>query len=113
MEKDTKFKSAREEDAVSIGQRDKDVGNKTISAQEGSMLMGPEHPFFEGNSSDLAALNSSILPPGAVPAGARFDPITGGTFLPQRQIQQKHKPIKYPSGDPDPDDLLPPNILFS
>lgn len=44
----------------------------------GGMIVGPDHPMFyrpEGQSPWIPSGNGR-LPPGAVPPGARFDPIT-------------------------------------
>lgn len=40
---------------------------------------------------------------GAVPPGARFDPIT-----PVGPYRGEHGEVIYPSGEPDPDELPPP-----
>ncbi|KAJ8330350.1 hypothetical protein QVD99_007695 [Batrachochytrium dendrobatidis] len=75
----------------------------------GGMIVGPDHPMFNNPVNPLySAGGSPGFPPGAVPPGARFDPV--GPFG-QRPNRYGGFPNRQPgqfSGDPDNDDLLPP-----
>ncbi len=62
------------------------------------MIMDFDHPLFDRRVVDRRSSDTQLPD---VPLGARFDPIVGGTVPPK-----KNKPV--PSGDPDPDELLPP-----
>jgi proteasome inhibitor subunit 1 (PI31) len=42
------------------------------------MLVGPNHPMFGVPQPGPMGSDGLRLPPGAVPPGARFDPIMGG-----------------------------------
>ena len=71
--------------------------------------MNPLYPQFPG---------PELLPPGAVPPGARFDPISpfnGITRPPLRpgQMPPPNRPLPR-SGEPDFDELTPPgyNDMF-
>ena len=72
----------------------------------GGMHVGPNHPMFR----DRFAPNTG-LPPGAVPPGARFDPIYpagGAPFNPDREPDVGGaRPQTFP-GEPDWDELAPP-----
>lgn len=85
----------------------------------GGMIVGPNHPMFRDRFAHPSAQN---LPPGAVPPGARFDPIhpsdpsfPGGMQGPRFNPDvggpnpQPRAP-GHPSGDPDWDDLAPPTF---
>ncbi|KAG1474926.1 hypothetical protein G6F56_000038 [Rhizopus delemar] len=69
----------------------------------GGMHVGPNHPIFGtgGYQDPFGTSGRENLPRGAVPPGARFDPITppGLRFNPRR----------HPGGDPDNDELFPPD----
>ena len=43
---------------------------------EGGMIVTPEHPMFQNQDSRVGDSRPTQMPPGAVPPGARFDPIT-------------------------------------
>ncbi|KAJ2160322.1 hypothetical protein GGF46_002368 [Coemansia sp. RSA 552] len=100
---------------LSVGSSDLDpLGSiRGGPGEGGGMLMGPGHPAFgqgDFDDSDPDPLaGPQRLPPGAVPPGARFDPISpfrpppppGGRAPPRGQ-----GPL---SGDPDPDAGMPPN----
>ncbi|TKY85338.1 hypothetical protein EX895_005500 [Sporisorium graminicola] len=74
----------------------------------GGMFVGPNHPMFR----DRFPTNTG-LPPGAVPPGARFDPIYPagtGPFHPENPDVGGARPQNFPygSGEPDWDELAPP-----
>ncbi|KAJ2348607.1 hypothetical protein IWW50_005109, partial [Coemansia erecta] len=84
----------------------------------GGMFVGPNHPMFrQGGGSGLGSdplRGPDTLPPGAVPPGARFDPITplgpnppGG--LPRGGLPRGGGGAGPFSGEPDPDNAQPPN----
>lgn len=65
------------------------------------MIVGPDHPMFNPSAgmrpAEYFGPGGVRLPPGAVPPGARFDPIVGGPLAgvpPQRP--------RMPSGGPRP-----------
>ncbi|KAJ1981568.1 hypothetical protein H4R35_000662 [Dimargaris xerosporica] len=108
--------------SVQVGDADKDplgAWRDPSAAEGGGMLMGPGHPAFRVSEpadtprSDAPFARPTRLPPGAVPPGARFDPI--GPFdpsagpapggVPRRPRPQQPTPW---SGDPDNDELPPP-----
>ncbi|WFD04981.1 hypothetical protein MVES1_000306 [Malassezia vespertilionis] len=65
-------------------------------ARGDGMLMGPDHPIFHDRlrGPPLGPWGGDgFLPPGAVPPGARFDPVA---------------PAQRPTGNPDWDELRPP-----
>ncbi|KAJ2146404.1 hypothetical protein IW136_000591 [Coemansia sp. RSA 678] len=87
--------------------------------QGGGMLVGPDHPMFrQGGSSGRGTGplgGPERLPPGAVPPGARFDPISplgqmprGG--LPRGSGNGGAGPF---SGEPDPDNCQPPDASWN
>jgi len=94
-----------------------DIG-RGIPSRGGGMLVGPDHPMFgqRGPSrGDEIFGGPQNLPRGAVPPGARFDPI--GPFGPQplpRPGQPRGRGRNFPSGGPDNDELPPPgyNDMF-
>ncbi|KAJ1943909.1 hypothetical protein FBU59_002761 [Linderina macrospora] len=74
---------------LEIGRSDLDpLGGRLNDPASGGMFVGPGHSIFGGNQSreDRIPAGPSFLPPGAVPAGARFDPISpfGDTPRPAR-----------------------------
>ncbi|RKP13281.1 hypothetical protein BJ684DRAFT_20210 [Piptocephalis cylindrospora] len=88
----------------------------------GGMLVGPNHPMFFGGGTEpesgptqpFSGEGVVRLPPGAVPPGARFDPISPlnppSTHRPGRgrgygRGSGESRPF---SGDPDNDELPPP-----
>lgn len=86
----------------------------------GGMFVGPDHPMFAGRGGQPGGGfrpegGDGRLPGGAVPPGARFDPImperggVGGIGGRGRGRGQGH-----PSGEPDPDHEVPPgyNDMF-
>lgn len=87
----------------------------------GGMIVGPNHPMFRDRFAQPHP--SQGLPPGAVPPGARFDPIHpagdpnfpgGGRFGPDvggpNPQPGRGGRFGQPSGDPDWDDLAPPGF---
>ncbi|KAK0537875.1 hypothetical protein OC842_001475 [Tilletia horrida] len=83
--------------------------------QGGGMIVGPDHPLFRDRfgPGDGRGGNGGTggLPAGAVPPGARFDPI--GPFGPGPGVGPGSGPRRPPrggplGGDPDWDDLPPP-----
>ncbi|KAJ3373130.1 hypothetical protein GGF31_001118 [Allomyces arbusculus] len=87
----------------------------------GGSIMGPGHPLFAGPSGSGGGPwgGDRFLPPGAVPPGARFDPIGPqvppgggpGGFRPpfQGAGRGRGRGSAGPfSGEPDPDELPPP-----
>ncbi|KAJ2841619.1 hypothetical protein IWW36_006200 [Coemansia brasiliensis] len=92
--------------------------------QGGGMIVGPNHPMFRhgGNGSgfDTDPLHGpQRLPPGAVPPGARFDPIVPHGQAPRGGHPRGGLPRGPPgrggnssgpfSGEPDPDSTAPPD----
>ncbi|KAJ2490563.1 hypothetical protein IWW37_003024 [Coemansia sp. RSA 2050] len=92
----------------------------------GGMVVGPGHPMFRqgghGGGDDVGRPGTfggpQALPPGAVPAGARFDPIGpfGQMPGPARPLGRQGPPPRGSggpgrlfSGEPDPDAGEPPN----
>ena len=80
----------------------------------GGMFVGPDHPMFRNRFPPSASPNQG-LPPGAVPPGARFDPIYPSGAGPSGRFDpfHPHSPDvggarPQPSGDPDWDELAPP-----
>lgn len=74
----------------------------------GGMLVGPDDPLFRGRFP--SGPSGTGLPPGAVPPGARFDPIfPGGQRFPQGPGGPGRGFPRPPlGGDPDFDDFPPP-----
>ena len=110
-------------DLDAITNRPKDFS----SVEESGMLMGPGHPFFSrprqsaeeerwrignGGGSNNGRLGSQFLPPGAVPPGARFDPIyPAGSVRPKNERDWTELGSRLEvSGDPDPDEMQPPGM---
>ncbi|KAJ2779753.1 hypothetical protein H4R18_003824 [Coemansia javaensis] len=91
----------------SVGRDDLDpLGLTRPGLGEGGMLVGPGHPMFQPGGLPLGPSSSGgpqPLPPGAVPPGARFDPITP-QGAPGRRGGGRHF-----GGEPDPDALQPPH----
>ncbi|KAJ2508922.1 hypothetical protein IWW47_000349 [Coemansia sp. RSA 2052] len=88
----------------------------------GGMVVGPGHPMFrqggddDGNGRPGPFGGPQALPPGAVPPGARFDPIgpfgpRPGPPRPQGGLPGRGGggPGRLFSGEPDPDAAEPPN----
>ncbi|CBQ73760.1 conserved hypothetical protein [Sporisorium reilianum SRZ2] len=74
----------------------------------GGMFVGPNHPMFRNRFPP-----NTGLPPGAVPPGARFDPIYPegtGPFHPENPDVGGARPQgpRFGSGEPDWDELAPP-----
>ncbi|KAI3620674.1 hypothetical protein CBS9595_002641 [Malassezia furfur] len=74
------------------------------------MVVGPSHPLFQERSRNRNDETGpwggdGFLPPGAVPPGARFDPV--GPFAGNTPRFPRGGP-RGPSGNPDWDDLPPP-----
>ncbi|CAG8613372.1 10592_t:CDS:2 [Diversispora eburnea] len=78
----------------------------------GGMLMGPDHPIFDrrGNSHDNNDIygGPQTLPRGAVPPGARFDPIGPFSSQPQPRRGSRRGGRGYIGDEPDNDELPPP-----
>ncbi|CDR88577.1 uncharacterized protein SPSC_04404 [Sporisorium scitamineum] len=71
----------------------------------GGMFVGPNHPMFRNRFPP-----NTGLPPGAVPPGARFDPIYpdgAGPFNPENPDVGGARPQNF-GGEPDWDELAPP-----
>ncbi|KAI8138179.1 PI31 proteasome regulator N-terminal-domain-containing protein [Fennellomyces sp. T-0311] len=89
----------------SVGRSDLEpMGGLRMPGDGGGMFVGPSHPMFGGRHEDDAR-----LPRGAVPPGARFDPI--GPFMPdpRRGRGRGGAGAGRFSGEPDNDELPPPN----
>lgn len=77
---------------------------------ESGMVIGPDHPIFGPRRPNSSERPSSIqhdprfLPAGAIPPGAKFDPIY--PIAPRTRVDDFNK--SFPSGDPDPDEMKPP-----
>ncbi|KAJ1962729.1 hypothetical protein GGI12_002476 [Dipsacomyces acuminosporus] len=115
---------------ASIGRDDVDpIGRLVVippsGADEGGggMVVGPGHPMFrrggdggDGFDPEIPG-NPQALPPGAVPPGARFDPIGpfGQMPGPARggRRDQGSGPSRFFSGDPDPGLGGPPNSSWN
>ncbi|KAJ1952345.1 hypothetical protein EC988_003608 [Linderina pennispora] len=74
---------------LEIGRNDLEpLGGRLSDPASGGMVVGPGHSMFRGEQSreERIPAGPSFLPPGAVPAGARFDPIGpfGGASEPAR-----------------------------
>ncbi|KAI9498870.1 PI31 proteasome regulator N-terminal-domain-containing protein [Zychaea mexicana] len=107
-------------DPFNVGRSDLEPmgGGLRMPGDGGGMFVGPHHPMFGGvadNSPDAR------LPPGAAPPGARFDPI--GPFMPDprrggagglgrsgRGGGRGRGGVGRFSGEPDNDELPPPNF---
>ncbi|KAG9288725.1 hypothetical protein G9A89_004344 [Geosiphon pyriformis] len=87
----------------------------------GGMYVGPDHPIFGPRGSGGIYGGPQPLPRGAVPPGARFDPI--GPFdpfgnplgpIPGQPQRGGFGPRQFSSGEPDNDELPPPgyNDMF-
>ncbi|ORX70029.1 hypothetical protein DL89DRAFT_151148 [Linderina pennispora] len=118
---------------LEIGRNDLEpLGGRLGDPASGGMVVGPGHSMFRGEQSreERIPAGPSFLPPGAVPAGARFDPIGpfGGASGPARPGGRFGGGARGGfgggfgdgfgsggssggafSGDPDPDIDLPPN----
>ncbi|EPZ35255.1 Proteasome Inhibitor PI31 domain-containing protein [Rozella allomycis CSF55] len=88
-----------------IGSNDLDpMGPFRAPSAGGGMYVGPNHPMF----TDPAFPPNPALPFGAVPPGARFDPISPIDPLTGRPARPNLRPRgPFSSGEPDPD-LFPP-----
>lgn len=91
-------------------------GASDAGSEGGGMVVGPGHPLFRcefdtrGAEDDSEFRDPSILPPGAVPPGARFDPIGPFGQMPGPGHPQRGRgrgrgggPDRFFSGEPDPD----------
>ena len=81
-----------------------------LASQGDGMVVGPSHPLFQERTRDRSEElgpwgGDGFLPPGAVPPGARFDPV--GPFADSAPRFPRGGP-RGPSGNPDWDDLPPP-----
>ncbi|KAJ2780318.1 hypothetical protein GGI15_003577 [Coemansia interrupta] len=101
-----------------IGSSDLDPLGRGAGGEGGGMVVGPGHPMFRRGYSPGAPLGDGGrpmgLPQGAVPPGARFDPIGpfGGVPGPARPGGRGGPAgpggSGLFSGDPDPDAMQPP-----
>ncbi|KAJ2747844.1 hypothetical protein GGI20_000139 [Coemansia sp. BCRC 34301] len=94
-------------------------------SEGGGMVVGPGHPMFrQGGDNDSGRPGvfggPQALPPGAVPPGARFDPIgpfgqMPGPARPQGGLPGRGGggPGRLFSGEPDPDAAEPPNSSWN
>ncbi|KAJ1733221.1 hypothetical protein LPJ61_001669 [Coemansia biformis] len=89
----------------SVGRGDLDPLDLTRGDfDEAGMLFGPGHPMFRQGGPPSS---QNILPPGAVPPGARFDPIAPP--LPGRGRGRD----RFASGEPNPDAAGPPDSSWN
>ncbi|KAJ2079971.1 hypothetical protein H4R24_003406 [Coemansia sp. RSA 988] len=112
--------------ATSVGRDDLDpLGLTRGDFGEGGMLVGPGHPMFTqggdgtGNGSGLPG-NAPLLPRGAVPPGARFDPIVPPGAMPPGPGRGRGSGRgdgasgnRFFSGDPNPDAGGPPDSSWN
>ncbi|KAI9265274.1 PI31 proteasome regulator N-terminal-domain-containing protein [Phascolomyces articulosus] len=98
-------------DRFNVGRSDLEPmgGGLRMPGSGGGMFVGPNHPMFGHPNPD------SNLPPGAVPPGARFDPI--GPVMPGRggglgrgTGRGRGGMSGRFAGEPDNDELPPPNF---
>ncbi|KAI7851912.1 PI31 proteasome regulator N-terminal-domain-containing protein [Circinella umbellata] len=99
-------------DRFNVGRSDLEPmgGGLRMPGSGGGMFVGPNHPMFGHQSPDSVG-----LPQGAVPPGARFDPI--GPVMPGagrggrgRGNGRGRGGVGRFSGEPDNDELPPPNF---
>ena len=102
-----------------IGDQDLDpLGIMQPPRPGGGMYAGPDHPMFGREGGVGQGGGNGILPPGAVPPGARFDPITpfgeGSGNVPLRPGPRRDPygggVLPFGTGEPDNDDFYPPGI---
>lgn len=84
----------------------------------GGMTVGPDHPMFGGHGGinpSNPAMPQHRFPPGSIPPGARFDPVSpfgpqsGPAFPGRGNGRGNGRGSNMPfSGDPDNDELMPP-----
>jgi len=74
----------------------------------GGMIFGPNHPGFYEPLQQQDVHSQGFLPHGAVPPGARFDPIS--PIGPSVYRPSSNRPPDFYSGEPDSDELLPPGM---
>lgn len=82
------------------------------------MYVGPDHPMFQRPGypePPFAGPGYGRLPPGAVPPGARFDPIMPNNPLAIRPRGRGRPPFRYFKfikfrGEPDYDEFGPPGF---
>jgi hypothetical protein len=94
------------------------IGNGSVRSTGGGMYVGPDHPMFnEPPNPFFGSVGPERFPPGAVPPGARFDPVMpfgpgSQPLRPQGRIQPQfpHSRNLPFSGDPDFDELKPPGF---
>ncbi|KAJ2380378.1 hypothetical protein GGI05_006326 [Coemansia sp. RSA 2603] len=101
-----------------IGSSDLDPLGRGAGSEGGGMVVGPGHPMFRRGFAPGAPLGddgrSMGLPQGAVPPGARFDPIGPFGGVPGSARPGGRGGPAGPggsglfSGDPDPDAMQPP-----
>jgi len=97
------------------GNFDLDPFNSMGPSGGGGLIMGPNNPIFNniGGDNDLESGGfyggPSFLPPGAVPDGARFDPIGPfGNQSSRRNFNNRNKNNRFNSYEPDNDIFFPP-----
>ena len=76
----------------------------------GGMIVGPDHPMFNNPGSSMPGMGRGGLrfPTGAVPPGARFDPVN--PFDPMGPATRGRGQRPPFSGDPDNDEFMPPGM---
>ncbi|KAJ1647639.1 hypothetical protein J3B02_002205 [Coemansia erecta] len=105
---------------TSVGGNDLDPFGSMREGDGGGMVVGPDHPMFrrgyapESPSGD----GPQRLPAGAVPPGARFDPISPfgdrpGPVRPSGGRGPGAGGRGFFSGEPDPDNMGPPNSSWN
>ncbi|KAJ1724445.1 hypothetical protein LPJ53_001286 [Coemansia erecta] len=113
------YDGARRWPVEDIGSSDLDPLGRGAGGEGGGMAVGPGHPMFRRGFAPGAPLGDggrpAGLPQGAVPPGARFDPIGpfGGVPGPARPGGRGGPAgpggSGLFSGDPDPDAMQPPS----
>jgi len=103
------------DDLDPLGGRDFDPLGRIMAPQRGGgMIVGPDHPMFDRRrfeGSNQPGVSGPFLPPGAVPPGARFDPI-GPFGASPLDLRRGNNGGRYFSGEPNPDHTHPPGPYF-
>ncbi|KAJ1814517.1 hypothetical protein LPJ75_002739 [Coemansia sp. RSA 2598] len=106
---------------TSVGSGDLDPFGSMREGDGGGMVVGPDHPMFRrGYAPESPSGDGQLrLPRGAVPPGARFDPISpfgdrpGGPVRPSGGRGPGTGGRGVFSGEPDPDNIQPPNSSWN